>query len=71
MPGRITRFMWKPPAPLAMLGYFIVRAVTASLTPLRGISLAVGAIWLGLSIYDWRSGGRFMRWMYRDETGVN
>ena len=61
------RAQWNPLAPMAMLVILTVGTAITGFTTLEYVGFPVAAIWLALSIYDRRSRGRFMRWMYPDD----
>lgn len=50
-----------------MLAFVVFRILTAGATTLRLVGVAVEILWLGLSLYDWRTGGAFRRWLYRND----
>lgn len=59
--------MWSPITAgicfLAMIAADVILGFTAA----RMIGLAVGALWLGLALYNWRTGGAFVRGLYASD----
>lgn len=63
----MSRFLWNPLLPMAMLAWFVYRTTTVGSNALRIGGLIIGGIWFGLAAYDWASGGRFRAFVYGDE----
>jgi hypothetical protein len=57
---------WWPPVPLALFAYFVLRCVTAGSSLLRIAGLVITALWAMMALYDWKSGGKLLRWLYPD-----
>jgi len=65
-PSKFVRLQWWPPVPLALLAYMLVRCVVGGPTLFRIAGVMILGAWAALAIYDRRSGGRLLRWMYPD-----
>jgi hypothetical protein len=59
----IERVMWQPWLPLALLGYFLYRCITSGVSAYRLIAVVWMAIWLAMTLYNWRTGGRLLRFI--------
>ena len=69
MVRRLDRVLWTPPIPLACLVYFILRLSVSGVTAFRLFSTIWILVWSALSLYNWRSGGKVLRWLYSDDDG--
>ncbi len=65
-PSRFVRLQWWPPIPLACFAFFVLRCVTAGASVLRIVGLLITAVWAGMALYDWKSGGKLLLWLYPD-----
>ncbi len=65
-PGRLVRLQWWPPVSLALFAYFLFRCITGGSSLLRVAGLVVTALWSAMALYDWKSGGKVLRWLYPD-----
>ncbi|MBL0217218.1 MAG: hypothetical protein IPQ07_25495 [Myxococcales bacterium] len=72
-PSRLVRIQWWPPLAIACFVYFVFRCMTSGVSPFRLAGLALTALWASIALYDWKSGGKVMRWMYPDDPddGMN
>jgi hypothetical protein len=59
--------MWSPITALICLVGMIVADVIMGFTVGRIFGLGVGALWLGLALYNWRTGGAFVRGLYASD----
>lgn len=64
MPSRFVRAQWNPLSPIAMLVIISVSTAITGFSTIDYIGFPVCAIWLAVSVYDRRTGGRLIRWMY-------
>ncbi len=65
-PSRLVRFQWWPPVSIACFVFFVFRWATEGASLLRIVGLVITAMWAGMALYDWKSGGKLLRWLYPD-----
>lgn len=59
--------MWSPITAFVFVAVQVVMDILTGFTVARVVGLCVGAVWLGLAIYNWRTGGAFVRGLYASD----
>jgi hypothetical protein len=64
MATRFQRVQWNPVLPIVLLAIETVLLVLAGPRPLRITAVVVTGVWSAIALYNWRTGGRFVRSLY-------